>query len=419
MQLSSDSALSPEGASAELNSAASSESVARAAVVPVLQWSPQRRFKYFVTGVLGPIGCFAMSWSGMNARVDPIWQSGKLDVYLTLMLEPKALLPFMPLLIFSLLSLAACCVRLEFGRHWVVRLGIFGGGLLSVQYLLFVVIATSFFTLIAAAIVGPALALVTYLGAKLMPQARRVTIWQIMLLTSVVAVIAAFVAANSSTLSEGGVGTLVQLLLNVLMTMLIATPMLNCVTYVRATFALLRSPALFPMAQRDVRSLLASAIGWLLGFGASWKFAVEAMLSEYSRLPTSPPNCYISTAAACGHRQFVGVERFARSQVMACDLQSPFPVNDQMCRLKFLEFALAATSPSVHRCVRRVYNAFGPHAASICRSNVWLADASYVAFKPLEWLAELIRVAARVPSHNVQALYSFTRSTVFLRNTSG
>ena len=109
---------------AQINFETSSELQERDSRVPILQWSGQRRFKYFVTGVIGPIGCFTMAWAGMNARVDPLWQSGKLDTYLTLMLESKPLLPFMPLLIYSLLSLAACCVRPELGRRPLVRLGV-------------------------------------------------------------------------------------------------------------------------------------------------------------------------------------------------------------------------------------------------------------------------------------------------------
>lgn len=403
--------------------------------VPVLQWSGQRRFKYFVTGVIGPIACFAMAWSGMNARVDPLWQSGELDTYVTLMLEPKALLPFMPLLIYSLLSLAACCVRPELGRRTLVRLGVYTGGLLSAQYLFFVVFATSFFTFSAALLVGPGLALLTFLGAKLMPRARRIAIWQIMLLTTVVAVVAAVVSANRAALTEAGPRSALQAAAGFLFAMVIAVPILNCLTYVRAAFALLRSPALATTPLRDFRSVLALAFGWLVAFGTSWKFSLDAMLAEYARLPTTPPNCYVSSAAACGHRRFVGVENFeaaaeersgalgrqglrslfngepgsvhgaAREGRAVCDLQNAFPVNDQMCRLKFLELALAAMSPRVHRIVRRAYNAFGPQAAAICRSSVWLADASYVAFKPLEWLAELIRVVAGVSALEVRGLY--------------
>ena len=373
--------------------------------LPVLKWSGQRRFKFFLTGVVGPIACFVMAGAGMNARVDPLWQSGELDTYSTLMLEFKPLLPFMPLLILSMISLGACCVRPELGRNPLVRLGVYSGGLLSAQYLIFVVVSTSFFTFFAALFVGPGLALVTYLGAKLVPRARRITIWQIMLLTTVVAVIVALLSANLQQLREAGPRSALQVVLTGLFFMLIAAPLLNCLTYVQAAFILLRSPALVATCEREVRSLFALAFGWLVAFGASWKFSLDAMLAEYAQLPTSPPNCYISSAAAYGHRRFVGVDKFQKAHGAACNLQKAFPVNEQMCRLKFLEFALAAMSPRVHRIVRRAYNFFGPKAAAICRRSRWLADASYVAFKPMEWLAEGIRRAAGISARDLRRLY--------------
>ena len=372
---------------------------------PVLKWGGQRRFKFFVTGVVGPIACFVMAGMGMNARVDPLWQSGKLETYLTLMLEFKPLLPFLPLLILSMISLGACCVQPELGRNPLVRFGVYSGGLLSAQYLMFVVVSTSFFTFFAALFVGPGLALVTYLGAKLMPRARRITIWQIMLLTTVVAVIVALLSANLQQLREAGPRSALQLVLTGLFFMLIAAPLLNCLTYVQAAFTLLRSPALVSTPKREVRSLFALAFGWLVAFGASWKFSLDAMLAEYATLPTSPPNCYISSAAAYGHQRFVGVDQFQKAHGAARNLQNAFPVNEQMCRLKFLEFALAATSPRVHRIARRAYNTLGPKAAAFCRRSVWLADASYVAFKPVEWLAEGIRRAAGISARDVRRLY--------------
>ena len=146
------------------------------------------------------------------------------------------------------------------------------------------------------------------------------------------------------------------------------------------------------------------AVGWLLAYAASWKYSLDAMLAEYAKLPTVEPKCYVSAAAAHGHAQFVGVAQF-RELDAVCDLHSAYPVNMQMCRLKFLEFALAAALPGVHRAVRRAYNACGPRAAAACRSNVWLADASYLALKPLEVVAELLRIVARVPLRELTRLY--------------
>lgn len=371
---------------------------------PILRWSGQRRVKYFVTGVIGPISCLVMAGCGLNARITPLWQSGELKVYLNLMLEPKTLLPFNPLFFFSMLALGACCVDQRLAKNLWVRIGVYGGCILSAQYLFFVVFVFSFFPLLCAAVVGLSLALVTYIAANLMPRARRITIFQMLLLTTIAAIIAAVASALIPSIDANGMEFIYEYGLGLLFWTLVAVPFLNCMTYIRAAVALLRSPALAAVSNSEYRKLLALASGWLVGFGASWKFSLDEMLAEYARLPTSPPNCYISSAAACGHPQFVGVTQFSALEPTneVCD---GFPLNEQMCRLKFLEFALAAFSPRLHRLMRRAYNAVGPHAAAVCRRNVWFADASYIAMKPLEFGAYLVQSLSRVTPQEVRGLY--------------
>jgi hypothetical protein len=381
---------------------ATDSELSNARETPVLQWSGQRRFKYFVTGVVGPVGCLVLAWLGINARVTGLWQSGSLETYLKLMLEPAALLPFIPLLVFSMLTLGCCCVRPQLAKKLWVRVGVYGGGILSTQYLVFAVFAGAFIPFICAFVVGPMLALLTYVAAKLMPRARRITILQIMLLTAVVAVLATVCIGLTQRFSRND--EVAEVLFGGLFWITLATPVLNCITYVRATFAILRSPALESLPRTEQRKLFGLSCGWLLGFGASWKFALDAMLTEYAKLPTSPPKCYVSSAAAAGHPRFVGVAQFS---VFAGDAQlhRDFPLNLQMCRLKFLEFALAAFSPVLHRRIRYLYDSLGPPAAAVCRSNVWLADASYIALKPVELLAYLAQVLSGVSSRRVRAIY--------------
>ncbi len=112
----------------------------------------------------------------------------------------------------------------------------------------------------------------------------------------------------------------------------------------------------------------------------------------------------MSAAAACGHERFVGVTQF-RDEQLDGNARMKAPVNLQMCRLKFLEIALEAAVPTIHRGIRRAYNAAGPHAAAVCCRSKWFADASYVMLKPLEWLAELLRIFAGVSSRRVRRLY--------------
>ena len=105
------------------------------------------------------------------------------------------------------------------------------------------------------------------------------------------------------------------------------------------------------------------------------------MLHEYSRLPTSPPDdCYVSTAAARGHRSLV------RSREHVSRGGNVYVVNAQMRYLKAAELLLASVSPAAHRGCRLMYDRVGPVLASALVHPV-LADAAYLGLKPAEWLA--------------------------------
>ncbi len=386
-----------------MSSVPPTESTEAQPTTTILSWGGQKRFKYFTTGVVGPIGCLAATFLGMNPRLNSLWQSGELEVYLKLMLEPRALSPFFPLLTYSMVGLGACCLKPSLAERPWVRFGVYSGGILSLQYVLIVVFTASFLPLVCSAIVGTALALVTFVFCKLMPRAKKITIFQLMLLTAVVAVLASAFAAWSAQEKSARWDNLAEYIFGSIFVILAAIPFLNSMTYVRATFALLRSPALSLISQH--RQLLTLSVSWLFGFAASWKLSLDAMLAEYAKLPTTPPKCYVSAAAAHGHPGFVGVHQFARTQKDASS-PNPFPLNLQMCRLKFLEFTLAATSPTLHRNVRRFYDMVGPHAAVACRRNVWLADASYVALKPIEYLACCIQRLAGISTQRVREIYT-------------
>ncbi|MEZ6109627.1 MAG: DUF6688 family protein [Pirellulaceae bacterium] len=83
----------------------------------------------------------------------------------------------------------------------------------------------------------------------------------------------------------------------------------------------------------------------------------------------------------------------------------PILVNDQMRRLKFLEFALQAAHPRIHGKVRGVYDR-RPAVAAGCRASAYLADGACLLLKPLEWVAEMLRMAASIPGLKVAKLYS-------------
>ncbi len=82
-----------------------------------------------------------------------------------------------------------------------------------------------------------------------------------------------------------------------------------------------------------------AAIGLFAGWGVSWRVAIELMLSEYYKLPTTQPQCYIATAATFGHRWLVKTE-----SVPVCP-DGVIQINPQLRRLKFLEILLQCGLP--------------------------------------------------------------------------
>jgi hypothetical protein len=145
---------------------------------------------------------------------------------------------------------------------------------------------------------------------------------------------------------------------------------------------------------------LMGVITWFAAYFAAWRTAVVLMLQQYSELPVTPPSdCYVSTAAAKGHRRFVrGEPVSARSGEMR-------RVNDQMRYLKAAELLLRASSPRGHRVLRSIYDRVGPVLAATLVHPA-LADTAYLALKPAEWLARAV-LALLVPGQGalIRSLY--------------
>jgi hypothetical protein len=121
-----------------------------------------------------------------------------------------------------------------------------------------------------------------------------------------------------------------------------------------------------------------SGIGWLTAYLVAWRLAIQATLEAYAALPAHPPDCYIATAAAQGHR------RLTRARPVRLSDGHLLWVNAQLRYLKCGELALQAVSPATHRRVRRVYDCVGLWLARRLRHPL-LADAAYLTLKPVEW----------------------------------
>jgi uncharacterized protein DUF6688 len=133
--------------------------------------------------------------------------------------------------------------------------------------------------------------------------------------------------------------------------------------------------------------------------GNYWKGAIGSLpfwigsllwsRAYYSSLPNQNPSCFIVTAASRGHRWFVGpfieINRHDRTQM----------ANHQLITFWQFEALWRAGAPRSHAGFRRVYNRIGSAIANKIISP-WMADATYLALKPVELVADLIVRVARV-----------------------
>jgi hypothetical protein len=116
-------------------------------------------------------------------------------------------------------------------------------------------------------------------------------------------------------------------------------------------------------------------IAWVGGIFAALVAKVILAMRFYVQLPDEKPGCFVVSAAAKGHPSLVGSWQHPELNK---------PVNRQWERFKAFEDVLALRSPQIHRALRGVYNRIGPVLACGVR-NPWMADAVYLALKPLEY----------------------------------
>ncbi len=346
------------------------------------------RVRLFFAGVVFPVGCFIVA-ADSPPTIDTPWQSGRTADYVALLLTWPGYAPFLPLVVFSQICLAAWLIVPESGRRMIIRLGIYSGLVMSLQFLLFVLMTTAILTFLVAAVVGPVFALIVAACVRIPRYTRQFAIRHVLILTAVVAVIIAIARLIGVPLNAD---LWLPAMQSILMYILMAAPVLCVIAYTRATIAV--APQAEP--HQGKYGWVAETAVWVVGWAGAWKLALDIMLVEYSKLPTTDPNCYVSSAAAHGHPTLVGTCRCG---------DGVQPMNLQTRRLKFLEIVLKAALPGIHFRLRRVYDRVGPALARQCRRSIWFADATYLMLKPIEWLSEMIRIILRIRRSSIQCLY--------------
>jgi hypothetical protein len=332
-----------------------------------------KRIFCFLTGVVLPTVCLVIVWLQPEAALpDTPWQSGHLSAYVAMLLRFPSIVPFLVFIAYSMISMSVWCFRPDAATSRIIRFGIYSGVILAVQFHIYVVVTSLILTHLAAVLAGPVLLAFSQLLKVGSTRIRRFSLAQLMGWFTIAALLVVPFQFLDDDVSH------IWPLAVVLFIFVAATPTLNMITY----FVVARDMSRVAESPTPWQFQLGARLGWIVAWLAGWVFAVERMLVEYSKLPASNSNCYVANAAAHGHARLVGAQRMMIGERVVW-------VNPQMRRLKFVELALRALSPSLHRRLRLVYDFVGPRLARVCRSNRWFADATYLALKPVEWAAVL------------------------------
>jgi hypothetical protein len=360
---------------------------------PFFTYRRARTALYAYAGIINPVICFGCAAPRGNWLADPPWQSGQFWVYATLMMKWPAVLPFYPVLIYSMTCLGLFLWNSKrFVSYFAVRIGVYGGIVLSALFGVFLFSAAdpSARAIVETAVIFAIIATATVFGLTILAAVllvfRAVAIaiaemlggWRRLAALSaalLIAFIAIAWAVNPSELQDGaGAMLFVPLIVS-----LGCGPTWALLAYTAASVELLTRDRPDKWRWKITDALLLT--GWIAAAFAAWRNAMDMAIQEYATLPTEDPSCFVCTAAARGHWWLVGSEVIARGKRRRL-------VTHQLRVLKAAELALLAICPLAHRVARRVYNRVGPMIARRIK-NAWLADAAYLALKPAEWLAAI------------------------------
>ena len=347
------------------------ETIVETKPLPIPQSMGWRFFYAMVVTVL-PVFCFI----AINI-MKPEYQSGKFTDYVSLFLTIEASWIFLPLIAYSSISLLLLFISPErFAGSFLIRLGIYTGTLLAFQYMLltFLALLETFYIIlvvwIASLVIVPIYKfLIKLLGVRL--------VLLVFVALPVLAYYSLFLIARiSPEINIPFIGTeFIFPLFFLAAFLLVCAPFWSFLIMAQTSYRLIKN---YETGLTLLRST--GLFVWLGGFTGAWSFAVLKTLELYAALPPQPPDCYIATAAAKGHPQVV------RSQPVRLADGTIMQVNPQLQRLKCVELALLATSPEVHKWIRRIYDVLGRKLAARIK-NPLLADVAFLILVPVEWIS--------------------------------
>jgi hypothetical protein len=295
----------------------------------------------------------------------PEWQAGKLQDYLILLLFPEASLLFFPLLTYSIVCYLLLLIEpTRFSGSFIVRAGIYTGVLLSLHYSVVVLLYSldEYIYVIIPVWISPFVFLWTYRWA--------VSKWTVSTVHKFLFVSLVVVILIGTLATRGSVPFLIFILL------IMAASFWSFLIALRASVWLFKN--------HETKLTFPRGLGltaWLGAYVLAWRYDIIKMYELYAALPPQPPpDCYIATAAARGHPQFVSSWTVKRAGGKSMQ------VNRQLQLLKCAELALLAIHPRMHKSLRGIYDVLGKWLAHRIQ-NPFVADMAYLFLKPWEWLA--------------------------------
>jgi hypothetical protein len=321
---------------------------------------------FIFAGVVLPAICFLLAYPER-----PEWQSGATGAYAKLYLSREGSLPFYPLLLYNMVSMSLLIgnPRRFVEKAWL-RFGVYSGVIVALGYWGLFVLGINendstpvFATFMMAGILsffGTAIPWAILFGLYAAATKDKRAIWLSVAIAAIAVLCFKYV---------------------IFLSLLCSTP------WAVASYATMSYLVIRHRREKGFQFSLAQLLGvvtWFAGYCAAWRVAYLAVLAEYAKLPTEPPQgCYLCTAAARGHRRFVKSEEYLTAAGTTCR------VNDQLRCFKAFELLLKKICPRLHWLCRRVYDAVGPTLARAIDCPL-LADTSYAAIKPLEWLCRVL-----------------------------
>ncbi len=330
--------------------------------VPESRWE---RALYALVVVVLPMVCFSLS-----DVLKPEWQSGNFSDYMNLMLIRQVAWFFFPFLIYSVVCLLLLLVApRRFAAHVTVRFGVYTGVVLALQY---VVLALGTHFGMVGTISACILILSQWVYGKVKPGWR----FGYLLILLVLIFITMLIVLHPSLQIESLGSFFTSAPLWILIVVLAASPGLcfavMAVTSVKLVKIYKITPSLWPAT---------GLITWFAAYAFAWRFSILQAIEIYDSLPKEPPNCYIATASARGHKPIVHSKRLVTTN-------GAMWVTTQLQVLKCAELALMALAPRLHYVLRAVYDVVG-YALAKHITNPFLADLAYLSLKPFEWAATL------------------------------